>query len=161
MKFTVTDSSPIQSVTVDQGNLKQEEDGSYTLKLSLEGKNVYTIKATDAIDNYAVTSITYYLDKTNPAIGEMTVDENEVTFTVTDSLSGIVTNSITAVNKADSNDKKDVTSTTGDRYTFTGEAGKTYMVTAMDGAGNTAQASVSIPQDTTTTPQPPHRAPSP
>ena len=155
VKFTVTDSSPIQSVTVDQGNLKQEEDGSYTLKLSLEGKNVYTIKATDAIDNYAVTSITYYLDKTNPAIGEMTVDENEVTFTVTDSLSGIVTNSITAVNKADSNDKKDVTSTTGDRYTFTGEAGKTYMVTAMDGAGNTAQASVSIPQDTTTTPQPP------
>lgn len=153
VKFTVTDSSPIQSVTVDQGNLKQEEDGSYTLKLSLEGKNVYTIKATDAIDNYAVTSITYYLDKTNPAIGEMAVDENEVTFTVTDSLSGIVTNSITAVNKADSNDKKDVTSTTGDRYTFTGEAGKTYMVTAMDGAGNTAQASVSIPQDTTTTPQ--------
>lgn len=156
VKFTVTDSSPIQSVTVDQGNLKQEEDGSYTLKLSLEGKNVYTIKATDAIDNYAVTSITYYLDKTNPVIGEPTVDKNnEVTFTVIDSLSGIVTNSITAVNKADSNDKKDVTSATGDRYTFTGEAGKTYMVTAMDGAGNTAQASVSIPQDTTTTPQPP------
>lgn len=156
VKFTVTDSSPIQSVTVDQGNLKQEEDGSYTLKLSLEGKNVYTIKATDAIDNYAVTSITYYLDKTNPVIGEPTVDKNnEVTFTVTDSLSGIVTNSITAVNKADSNDKKDVTSATGDRYTFTGEAGKTYTVSVMDGAGNTTQKDVQIPQDTTTTPQPP------
>lgn len=156
VKFTVTDSSPIQSVTVDQGNLKQEEDGSYTLKLSLEGKNVYTIKATDAIDNYAVTSITYYLDKTNPVIGEPTVDKNnEVTFTVTDRLSGIVTNSITAVNKADSNDKKDVTSATGDRYTFTGEAGKTYTVSVMDGAGNTTQKDVQIPQDTTTTPQPP------
>lgn len=155
VKFTVTDSSPIQSVTVDQGNLKQE-DGSYTLKLSLEGKNVYTIKATDAIDNYAVTSITYYLDKTNPVIGEPTVDKNnEVTFTVTDSLSGIVTNSITAVNKADNNDKKDVTSATGDRYTFTGEAGKTYTVSVMDGAGNTTQKDVQIPQDTTTTPQPP------
>lgn len=156
VKFTVTDSSPIQSVTVDQGNLKQEEDGSYTLKLSLEGKNVYTIKATDAIDNYAVTSITYYLDKTNPVIGEPTVDKNnEVTFTVTDRLSGIVTNSITAVNKADSNDKKDVTSATGDRYTFTGEAGKTYTVSVMDGAGNRTQKDVQIPQDTTTTPQPP------
>lgn len=156
VKFIVTDSSPIQSVTVDQGNLKQEEDGSYTLKLSLEGKNVYTIKATDAIDNYAVTSITYYLDKTNPVIGEPTVDKNnEVTFTVTDRLSGIVTNSITAVNKADSNDKKDVTSATGDRYTFTGEAGKTYTVSVMDGAGNRTQKDVQIPQDTTTTPQPP------
>ena len=155
VKFTVTDSSPIQSVTVDQGNLKQEEDGSYTLKLSLEGKNVYTIKATDAIDNYAVTSITYYLDKTNPAIGEMTVDENEVTFTVTDRLSGVVANSIAAVDKADGNNKPPVTHTTGDSYTFTGTAGAEYNITAMDGAGNTAQASVSIPQDTTTTPKPP------
>lgn len=155
VKFTVTDSSPIQSVTVDQGNLKQEEDGSYTLKLSLEGKNVYTIKATDAIDNYAVTSITYYLDKTNPAIGEMTVDENEVTFTVTDSFSGIVANSIAAVNKSNDNDKPPVTHTTGDSYTFTGTAGAEYSITVMDGAGNTAQTSVLIPQDTTTTPQPP------
>lgn len=32
---------------------------------------------------------------------------------------------------------------------------RTYTVSVMDGAGNTAQASVSIPQDTTTTPQPP------
>lgn len=155
VKFTVTDSSPIQSVTVDQGNLKQEEDGSYTLKLSLEGKNVYTIKATDAIDNYAVTSITYYLDKTNPAIGEMTVDENEVTFTVTDSFSGIVANSIAAVNKSNDNDKPPVTHTTGDSYTFTGTAGAEYSITVMDGAGNTAQTSVLIPQDTTTTPQSP------
>lgn len=155
VKFTVTDSSPIQSVTVDQGNLKQEEDGSYTLKLSLEGENVYTIKAVDAIDNYAVTSITYYLDKTNPVIGGLTVAENEVTFTVTDSLSGIVTNSITAVNKADDNDKPTVKHTTGDTYTFTGTAGKTYTVTVMDGAGNIAQTSVSIPQEESTNPQPP------
>ena len=155
VKFTVTDSSPIQSVTVDQGNLKQEEDGSYTLKLSLEGKNVYTIKATDAIDNYAVTSITYYLDKTNPAIGEMTVDENEVTFTVTDRLSGVVANSIAAVNKSNDNDKPPVTHTTGDSYTFTGTAGAVYTITVMDGAGNTTQKDVQIPQDTTTTPQPP------
>ena len=155
VKFTVTDSSPIQSVTVDQGNLKQEEDGSYTLKLSLEGKNVYTIKATDAIDNYAVTSITYYLDKTNPVIEEPTIDKNEVTFTVTDSLSGIVTNSITAVNKSDDNDKPPVTHTTGDSYTFTGTAGTEYSITVMDGAGNRTQKDVQIPQDTTTTPQPP------
>ena len=156
VKFTVTDSSPIQSVTVDQGNLKQEEDGSYTLKLSLEGKNVYTIKATDAIDNYAVTSITYYLDKTNPVIGEPTVDKNnEVTFTVTDSFSGIVANSITAVDKADGNNKPPVTHTTGDSYTFTGTAGTVYTITVMDGAGNTTQKDVQIPQDTTTTPQPP------
>lgn len=156
VKFTVTDSSPIQSVTVDQGNLKQEEDGSYTLKLSLEGKNVYTIKATDAIDNYAVTSITYYLDKTNPVIGEPTVDKNnEVTFTVTDRLSGVVANSIAAVDKADGNNKPPVTHTTGDSYTFTGTAGAEYSITVMDGAGNTAQTSVLIPQDTTTTPRPP------
>lgn len=156
VKFTVTDSSPIQSVTVDQGNLKQEEDGSYTLKLSLEGKNVYTIKATDAIDNYAVTSITYYLDKTNPVIGEPTVDKNnEVTFTVTDSFSGIVANSITAVDKADGNNKPPVTHTTGDSYTFTGTAGTVYTITVMDGAGNRIQKDVQIPQDTTTTPQPP------
>lgn len=151
VKFTVTDSSPIQSVTVDQGNLKQEEDGSYTLKLSLEGKNVYTIKATDAID-----SITYYLDKTNPVIGEPTVDKNnEVTFTVTDSFSGIVANSITAVDKADGNNKPPVTHTTGDSYTFTGTAGTVYTITVMDGAGNRIQKDVQIPQDTTTTPQPP------
>lgn len=154
VKFIVTDSSPIQSVTVDQGNLKQEEDGSYTLKLSLEGKNVYTIKATDAIDNYAVTSITYYLDKTNPVIGEPTVDKNnEVTFTVTDSFSGIVANSITAVDKADGNNKPPVTHTTGDSYTFTGTAGTVYTITVMDGAGNRIQKDVQIPQDTT--PQPP------
>lgn len=156
VKFSVSDSGKLKSVTADRGTLTQQTDGSYILSLDEEGKNIYTVTAEDESGNKQTAQITYYLDETNPVIGEPTVDKNnEVTFTVTDSLSGIVTNSITAVNKADSNDKKDVTSTTGDRYTFTGEAGKTYMVTAMDGAGNTAQASVSIPQDTTTTPQPP------
>ena len=156
VKFSVSDSGKLKSVTADRGRLTQQTDGSYILSLDEEGQNTYTITAEDESGNKQTAQITYYLDETNPVIGEPTVDKNnEVTFTVTDSLSGIVTNSITAVNKADSNDKKDVTSTTGDRYTFTGEAGKTYMVTAMDGAGNTAQASVSIPQDTTTTPQPP------
>lgn len=156
VKFSVSDSGKLKSVTADRGRLTQQTDGSYILSLDEEGQNTYTITAEDESGNKQTAQITYYLDETNPVIGEPTVDKNnEVTFTVTDSLSGIVTNSITAVNKADSNDKKDVTSATGDRYTFTGEAGKTYTVSVMDGAGNTTQKDVQIPQDTTTTPQPP------
>lgn len=156
VKFSVSDSGKLKSVTADRGTLTQQTDGSYILSLDEEGKNIYTVTAEDESGNKQTAQITYYLDETNPVIGEPTVDKNnEVTFTVTDSLSGIVTNSITAVNKADNNDKKDVTSATGDRYTFTGEAGKTYTVSVMDGAGNTTQKDVQIPQDTTTTPQPP------
>lgn len=156
VKFSVSDSGKLKSVTADRGRLTQQTDGSYILSLDEEGQNTYTITAEDESGNKQTAQITYYLDKTNPVIGEPTVDKNnEVTFTITDSFSGIVANSITAVDKADGNNKPPVTHTTGDSYTFTGTAGAEYNITAMDGAGNTAQASVSIPQDTTTTPQPP------
>lgn len=156
VKFSVSDSGKLKSVTADRGRLTQQTDGSYILSLDEEGQNTYTITAEDESGNKQTAQITYYLDETNPVIGEPTVDKNnEVTFTVTDSLSGIVTNSITAVNKSNDNDKPPVTHTTGDSYTFTGTAGTEYSITVMDGAGNTAQTSVLIPQDTTTTPQPP------
>lgn len=156
VKFSVSDSGKLKSVTADRGRLTQQTDGSYILSLDEEGQNTYTITAEDESGNKQTAQITYYLDETNPVIGEPTVDKNnEVTFTVTDRLSGVVANSIAAVNKSNDNDKPPVTHTTGDSYTFTGTAGAEYNITAMDGAGNTAQASVSIPQDTTTTPQPP------
>lgn len=73
-----------------------------------------------------------------------------VTVTVADRLSGI---NIVKVTESGADVQLQNPST--NTYTFTGTAGKTYTVSVMDGAGNTAQASVSIPQDTTTTPQPP------
>ncbi len=151
VKFSVSDSGKLKSVTADRGRLTQQTDGSYILSLDEEGQNTYTITAEDESGNKQTAQITYYLDKTNPEINYNVNKESKlVTVTVADRLSGI-----NSVKVTESGADVQLQNPSTNIYTFTGEAGKTYMVTAMDGAGNTTQKDVQIPQDTTTTPQPP------
>lgn len=151
VKFSVSDSGKLKSVTADRGRLTQQTDGSYILSLDEEGQNTYTITAEDESGNKQTAQITYYLDETNPEINYNVNKESKlVTVTVADRLSGI-----NSVKVTESGADVQLQNPSTNIYTFTGEAGKTYMVTAMDGAGNTTQKDVQIPQDTTTTPQPP------
>ena len=151
VKFSVSDSGKLKSVTDDRGRLTQQTDGSYILSLDEEGQNTYTITAEDESGNKQTAQITYYLDETNPEINYNVNKESKlVTVTVADRLSGI-----NSVKVTESGADVQLQNPSTNTYTFTGTAGKTYTVSVMDGAGNTAQASVSIPQDTTTTPQPP------
>lgn len=151
VKFSVSDSGKLKSVTADRGTLTQQTDGSYILRLDEEGKNIYTVTAEDESGNKQTAQITYYLDETNPEINYNVNEESKlVTVTVADRLSGI-----NSVKVTESGADVQLQNPSTNIYTFTGEAGKTYMVTAMDGAGNTTQKDVQIPQDTTTTPQPP------
>ena len=149
VKFSVSDSGKLKSVTADRGRLTQQTDGSYILSLDEEGQNTYTITAEDESGNKQTAQITYYLDETNPEINYNVNKESKlVTVTVADRLSGI-----NSVKVTESGADVQLQNPSTNTYTFTGTAGKTYTVSVMDGAGNTAQASVSIPQDTTTTPQ--------
>ena len=151
VKFSVSDSGKLKSVTADRGRLTQQTDGSYILSLDEEVQNTYTITAEDESGNKQTAQITYYLDETNPEINYNVNKESKlVTVTVADRLSGI-----NSVKVTESGADVQLQNPSTNIYTFTGEAGKTYMVTAMDGAGNTTQKDVQIPQDTTTTPQPP------
>lgn len=151
VKFSVSDSGKLKSVTADRGRLTQQTDGSYILSLDEEGQNTYTITAEDESGNKQTAQITYYLDETNPEINYNVNKESKlVTVTVADRLSGI-----NSVKVTESGADVQLQNPSTNTYTFTGTAGKTYTVSVMDGAGNTAQASVSIPQDTTTTSQPP------
>lgn len=151
VKFSVSDSGKLKSVTADRGRLTQQTDGSYILSLDEEGQNTYTITAEDESGNKQTAQITYYLDETNPEINYNVNKESKlVTVTVADRLSGI-----NSVKVTESGADVQLQNPSTNTYTFTGTAGKTYTVSVMEGAGNTAQASVSIPQDTTTTPQPP------
>ena len=151
VKFSVSDSGKLKSVTADRGRLTQQTDGSYILSLDEEGQNTYTITAEDESGNKQTAQITYYLDETNPEINYNVNKESKlVTVTVADRLSGI-----NSVKVTESGADVQLQNPSTNIYTFTGEAGKTYMVTAMDGAGNRTQKDVQIPQDTTTTPQPP------
>lgn len=151
VKFSVSDSGKLKSVTADRGTLTQQTDGSYILRLDEEGKNIYTVTAEDESGNKQTAQITYYLDETNPEINYNVNKESKlVTVTVADRLSGI-----NSVKVTESGADVQLQNPSTNIYTFTGTAGKTYMVTAMDGAGNTTQKDVRIPQDTTTTPQPP------
>ena len=151
VKFSVSDSGKLKSVTADRGRLTQQTDGSYILCLDEEGQNTYTITAEDESGNKQTAQITYYLDETNPEISYNVNKESKlVTVTVADRLSGI-----NSVKVTESGADVQLQNPSTNIYTFTGEAGKTYTVSVMDGAGNTTQKDVQIPQDTTTTPQPP------
>ncbi len=151
VKFSVSDSGKLKSVTADRGRLTQQTDGSYILSLDEEGQNTYTITAEDESGNKQTAQITYYLDETNPEISYNVNKESKlVTVTVADRLSGI-----NSVKVTESGADVQLQNPSTNIYTFTGEAGKTYTVSVMDGAGNTTQKDVQIPQDTTTTPQPP------
>ena len=151
VKFSVSDSGKLKSVTADRGRLTQQTDGSYILSLDEEGQNTYTITAEDESGNKQTAQITYYLDETNPEINYNVNKESKlVTVTVADRLSGI-----NSVKVTESGADVQLQNPSTNIYTFTSEAGKTYTVSVMDGAGNTTQKDVQIPQDTTTTPQPP------
>ena len=154
VKFKVTDNSAIKEVKVNNTVLTIGADGFYAFSANEEGNpSSYQITATDASGNTVTQTVTIYLDMTVPEI-EAKVDDNvktKVIITTNDNLSGIAKVEATAPNET----PVEATKQSGDSYTFTGEAGKTYTVSVMDGAGNTAQTSVLIPQDTTTTPQPP------
>lgn len=151
VKFSVSDSGKLKSVTADRGTLTQQTDGSYILRLDEEGKNIYTVTAEDESGNKQTAQITYYLDETNPEINYNVNKESKlVTVTVADRLSGI-----NSVKVTESGADVQLQNPSTNIYTFTGTAGKTYTVSVMDGAGNTTQKDVQIPQDTTTIPQPP------
>ena len=99
--------------------------------------------------------MTIYLDMTVPTVTAKVDDNNQtkVIITATDTLSSIAKVEANATDGTPAS----VTKETNGTYTFTGTAGTVYTITVMDGAGNTTQKDVSIPQDTTTTPQPPAR----
>ena len=154
VKFKVTDNSAIKEVKVNNTVLTIGADGFYAFSANEEGNpSSYQITATDASGNTATQTVTIYLDMTVPEI-EAKVDDNvktKVIITTNDNLSGIAKVEATAPNET----PVEATKQSGDTYTFTGIAGAEYSITVMDGAGNTTQKDVQIPQDTTTTPQPP------
>lgn len=154
VKFKVTDNGAIKEVKVNNTTLTVGADGFYAFSANEEGNPAsYQITATDANGNTATQQVTIYLDMTVPTVTAKVDDNNQtkVIITATDTLSSI------AKVKANATDgtPASVTKETNGTYTFTGTAGKTYTVSVMDGAGNTTQKDVQIPQDTTTTPQPP------
>ena len=154
VKFKVTDNGAIKEVKVNNTTLTVGADGFYAFSANEEGNPAsYQITATDANGNTATQQVTIYLDMTVPEI-EAKVDDNvktKVIITTNDNLSGIAKVEATAPNET----PVEATKQSGDSYTFTGEAGKTYIVSVMDGAGNIAQTSVSIPPEESTDPQPP------
>ena len=154
VKFKVTDNSAIKEVKVNNTVLTIGADGFYAFSANEEGNpSSYQITATDASGNTVTQTVTIYLDMTVPEI-EAKVDDNvktKVIITTNDNLSGIAKVEATAPNET----PVEATKQSGDSYTFTGEAGKTYIVSVMDGAGNIAQTSVSIPPEESTDPQPP------
>lgn len=152
VKFKVTDNSAIKEVKVNNTVLTIGADGFYAFSANEEGNpSSYQITATDASGNTVTQTVTIYLDMTVPEI-EAKVDDNvktKVIITTNDNLSGIAKVEATAPNET----PVEATKQSGDSYTFTGEAGKTYIVSVMDGAGNIAQTSVSIPPEESTDPQ--------
>lgn len=154
VKFKVTDNGAIKEVKVNNTTLTVGADGFYAFSANEEGNPAsYQITATDASGNTVTQTVTIYLDMTVPEI-EAKVDDNvktKVIITTNDNLSGIAKVEATAPNET----PVEATKQSGDSYTFTGEAGKTYIVSVMDGAGNIAQTSVSIPPEESTDPQPP------
>ena len=154
VKFKVTDNSAIKEVKVNNTVLTIGADGFYAFSANEEGNpSSYQITATDASGNTATQTVTIYLDMTVPEI-EAKVDDNvktKVIITTNDNLSGIAKVEATAPNET----PVEATKQSGDTYTFTGIAGAEYSITVMDGAGNTAQTSVSIPPEESTDPQPP------
>lgn len=154
VKFKVTDNGAIKEVKVNNTTLTVGADGFYAFSANEEGNPAsYQITATDANGNTATQQVTIYLDMTVPTVTAKVDDNNQtkVIITATDTLSSIAKVEANATDGTPAS----VTKETNGTYTFIGTAGAEYNITAMDGAGNTAQASVSIPQDTTTTPQPP------
>ncbi len=154
VKFKVTDNSAIKEVKVNNTVLTIGADGFYAFSANEEGNpSSYQITATDASGNTATQTVTIYLDMTVPEI-EAKVDDNvktKVIITTNDNLSGIAKVEATAPNET----PVEATKQSGDTYTFTGTAGAEYSITVMDGAGNIAQTSVSIPPEESTDPQPP------
>lgn len=154
VKFKVTDNSAIKEVKVNNTVLTIGADGFYAFSANEEGNpSSYQITATDESGNTATQTVTIYLDMTVPEI-EAKVDDNvktKVIITTNDNLSGIAKVEATAPNET----PVEATKQSGDTYTFTGIAGAEYSITVMDGAGNIAQTSVSIPLEESTDPQPP------
>ena len=154
VKFKVTDNSAIKEVKVNDTVLTIGADGFYSFSANKEGNpTAYQITATDASGNTVTQTVAIYLDMTAPVVNAKVDDGNQenVIITVSDTLSGIAKVEVTAPNET----PIEATKQSDNTYTFTGTAGKTYTVTVMDGAGNIAQTSVSIPQEESTNPQPP------
>lgn len=154
VKFKVTDNGAIKEVKVNNTTLTVGADGFYAFSANEEGNPAsYQITATDANGNTATQQVTIYLDMTVPTVTAKVDDNNQtkVIITATDTLSSIAKVEANATDGTPAS----VTKETNGTYTFTGTAGTEYSITVMDGAGNTTQKDVQIPQDTTTTPQPP------
>lgn len=154
VKFKVTDNGAIKEVKVNNTTLTVGADGFYAFSANEEGNPAsYQITATDANGNTATQQVTIYLDMTVPTVTAKVDDNNQtkVIITATDTLSSIAKVEANATDGTPAS----VTKETNGTYTFTGTAGTVYTITVMDGAGNTTQKDVQIPQDTTTTPQPP------
>lgn len=154
VKFKVTDNGAIKEVKVNNTTLTVGADGFYAFSANEEGNPAsYQITATDANGNTATQQVTIYLDMTVPTVTAKVDDNNQtkVIITATDTLSSIAKVEANATDGTPAS----VTKETNGTYTFIGAAGAEYSITVMDGAGNTTQKDVQIPQDTTTTPQPP------
>ena len=141
--FTVTDSeSGVSSVTMtiaenDPVTLIPHEDGTY--RVDVDGNMEYTIAAVDALGNASeLVVMESNIDTDAPVITMLSAGEEswqisrEYAFTARDALSGIA--SITV--QAEGGEQIALPVSTNGNYTITADANTSYVITAVDRAGN-------------------------
>lgn len=149
VRFKVTDNGTIQSVSLENVQLIQEADGTYSFQADREGQNTYTITAKDAAGNQTTEQITYYLDTSAPVLSDITTQDTTVTIKASDESSGVT---VTAVPENDQTKQMVVTDQKNGTFTFTAEQDVNYKITAMDGAGNLSRTKEVLIKSQTTSP---------
>lgn len=162
IRFTVTDESEKVTVQVDGGVALQHKDGTneYSFIVSDEGSKKYTITAKDDSGKETIQTVTVQIDKTAPALGDISVTEGTngnktVTVSVAENGSGIARVKAVPISNQ-SNSIKAVKE--GNGYVLQLPSNASYMITATDEAANESPAQQITLKDTTTTPPTPPAA---
>lgn len=150
VRFKVTDNGTIQSVSLENVQLIQEADGTYSFQADREGQNTYTITAKDAAGNQTTEQITYYLDTTAPVLGDIITKDTTVTIKASDERSGI--SRIDVVPATDPTRKVVANKVDDTTFTFPAIKDVNYTITAVDGAGNLSQTKDVMIKSQTTSP---------
>ena len=150
VRFKVTDNGTIQSVSLENVQLIQEADGTYSFQADREGQNTYTITAKDAAGNQTTEQITYYLDTSAPVLGDIITKDTTVTIKASDERSGI--SRIDVVPATDPTRKVVANKVDDTTFTFPAIKDVNYTITAVDGAGNLSQTQYVMIKSQTTSP---------
>lgn len=150
VRFKVTDNGTIQSVSLENVQLIQEADGTYSFQADREGQNTYTITAKDAAGNQTTEQITYYLDTSAPVLGDIITKDTTVTIKASDERSGI--SRIDVVPATDPTRKVVANKVDDTTFTFPAIKDVNYTITAVDGAGNLSQTKEVLIKSQTTSP---------